>query len=153
VVSEPASTLIAQVQLEDEPFPRRRLFCRVFDGRTYSELVPHQDHVDDGDPTPCPVSPVMYFKRDIWTGAGGEWSGLYRVHLQSRRLTCILGEDSLAGGWISQILGVSGDGERLFVKVGSVLEVPTGPARYGVAALDLKTMRIAPLADLPAGFL
>jgi hypothetical protein len=157
VVSEPARSLVVQFQVQSDPNNSKRLFARRFDEATYHELVPHEEGHDVNDPTPSPTTPYLYFNRIVWSDwdgdRGGNWGGLFRVDCESRVVECLLSRTMSAGTDISGILGISGDGARLYV-VGSSTESGTQrcTVHYGVAELDLGTLEMRPLTALRATF-
>lgn len=151
-ICEPARMVIAQIEAQDAPKPRRTLYARPLDDELYSELVRQEDEFDIQDPTPSPTLPHVYFNRVRWHGSAGNWDGLFRVSCDSRVVERLLPRTPAAGGFIAQIIGISGDGLRLFV-------VTTLPKRledtivYAAATLDLASLELTTLTELRATFL
>ena len=157
VVSEPARSLVVQFQVQSDAAPSKRLFVRRFDENKYHELVPHGEGYDVNDPTPSPTTPHVYFNRLVWSDwdgeRGGNWDGLFRVNCESRGVECLLSPTMSPSTRISNILGISGDGARLYV-IGSSAKSGADHAtvHYGVADLDLVTLEMRPLTALRATF-
>jgi hypothetical protein len=158
VVSEPARSLIVQFQVQGDPDPSRRLFVRRFDEALYHDLVPHEEGYDIEDPTPSPTTAHVYFNRLIWKDwdgdRGGNWDGLFRVDCETRRVECLLSQAISPSTRISGILGISGDGARLYVVDSSMTKSGANRAKAheGVAELDLATLEMRPLTELRATF-
>jgi hypothetical protein len=153
-ISMPARSLVVQFQVQTDRNPSRRLFARRFDEKMYHALVPHEEGHDIQDPTPSPTTPQVYFNRFLYRDRegnwGGNWDGLYRVDCESRAVERLL---SRSENFISNILGISGDGASLYV-VGSAAASEADACRiqYGVAELDLATLEMRPLTALRATF-
>ena len=153
-VCMPARSLVVQFQVQTDRDPSRRLFTRRFDEKRYHALAPHEEAHDIESLTPSPTTPHVYFNRFIWKDWDGDWGrnpdGLYRVHCESGAVECLL---SRSEGFVSKILGISGDGASLYV-VGSSTTPGTDGCRidYGVAELDLATLEMRPLTALQAMF-
>jgi hypothetical protein len=158
VVSEPARSLVVQFQVQSDPNPSRRLFARRFDEERYHELVPHEEGHDVDDPTPSPATPHVYFNRTVWGDwdgdRGGNWDGMFRVDCETRSVECLLSPTMSPSTRISGILGISGDGTRLYVVGSSTKQCGTNRCTvgYGVAELDLATLEMRPLTALQATF-
>ena len=130
---------------------------RRFDEDRYHELVPHEEGYDINEPTPSPTTPHVYFNRLVWMDWDGEWGanwdGLFRVDCESRAVECLLSPTASPSTRISRVLGISGDGTRLHVVGSSTKSGAKGcTVHYGVAALDLTTLEMRPLAALRATF-
>jgi Tol biopolymer transport system component len=108
-------------------------------------LVQHQTGQQLGSPTPSPNSPHLYFNRLLWSDGAGDWDGLYRVDCLSGDVERLLGRSKPGGDWLSEIVGISGDGRRLIV----VNQTNTG---YHLSSLDIGKRTFSPLATLPAVF-
>lgn len=130
---------------------------RRFDETRYHELVPHEEGHDIEDPTPSPTMPYVYFNRLVWKDwegdRGGHWDGMFRVNCETRTIECLLSPVIGSSTRISGILGISGDGTRLYV-IGSTGTAGPDHAtlHYGVAELDLATLEMRPLTALQATF-
>jgi hypothetical protein len=128
---------------------------RRFDEERYHELVPHEEGQDIEDPTPSPATPHVYFNRLHWKDwdgdRGGDWDGLYRVDCESRAIECVLSPAMNPTLRISGVLGISGDGARLYV-VGSSPKSGANRVTFhdSVMELDLATLVMRPLAALRA---
>ncbi len=153
-VSMPARSLVVQFHVQTDPASSRRLFARRFDEKKYHALVSHEEGHDIESLAPSPTTPHVYFNRYLRTyfegNWGGNWDGLYRVDCESLHVECLL---SPSTGFISKILGISGDGASLYV-VGGAAAPEAGGCRieYGVAELDLATLEMRPLTALQATF-
>lgn len=144
-VNEPAKALVLQIRVKGDPFPRRRLLGRQFDEEAYSELVPHVNGQDLDSLMPSPVSPHVYYNRMLYCGDGGDWSGLFRVHCTTRVVECLLDSSNSTSDWVAEIVGISSDGQRIFVMSGS-------DAGYFVSEFSLSTRALTHLVPLPAVF-
>jgi hypothetical protein len=158
VVSEPARSLVVHFEVQSDPKYSRRLFVRRFDEQRYHELVPHEEGHDVDDPTPSPTTPHVYFNRLVWRDwdgdRGGNWDGMFRVDCETRSVECLLSPAISPSTRISGILGISGDGTRLYVVGSSTQKSGTDrcTVHYGVAELDLATLEMRPLTALRATF-
>lgn len=157
-VAMPARSLVVQFQVQTDPNPSRRLFARRFDEKKYHALVPHEEGHDIQDLAPSPTTPHVYFNRFLrsWCDGswGGNWDGLYKVDCESRAVECLLSRSTNGSAFISNILGISGDGASLYV-VGSAAAMESADScriQYGVAELDLATLEMRPLTALRATF-
>jgi hypothetical protein len=144
----------------DGRIPATLILFRRVQEQKYSELKGISPDLTCEYVVTAERAPVAYFNgsilkphKEFW---GGDWVGIFRVDLETRESTLLLGPKQLDVPeigeqlpWISRIHSVSSDDKLITVTVG----VPQGyEMHYKVSTIDLETMKIEHIVDLLCPF-
>lgn len=156
--------MIIQVEGTDELRPKR-LYMKHKDAPKYEQVGSPEDMTSYEDPVVSISHPLLAFNVQTWQkleqGVGGDWKELQVLDLEIR--TCVhsvkKGElilpPGFSDGWISDLIALSDDGARAYIKVALRRTGKSGPVSrvyYFVALLDLTSKQVETLAELRGVF-
>ena len=157
-----SEVLIVELRAAGQQFLPTRLFMRRKDTESYEQIGNPARDVSYESPVTCEKQPRVVFNsfklEKRGEGYGGDWAAVYAFNLHTKELTVCTSKDTLAvperhtRAWISTLVSLSNDGQKLYVNVGIEKSAQSGGVvGYYLASLDLmdkKLELVCPLKDV-----
>jgi len=156
--NEPARTLIAHFQRKDAV---SALYTRQLDAGGYTRIPAENDLLSFDHPVSAASAPLLYFNALQWTmDRGGDWDSVRCLNLRSGQLTTVASPTTLAAPsgyaspWISSLMAVDPDGQRLICTIGfeRLVDERSKHIDYWVCALSVQSKVPQQIALLPDAF-
>lgn len=157
--NEPANTLIAHFQRKGDVVSA--LYTRQLNAAAYAKIAAENDLLSFDYPITATAAPLLYFNAIQWAkDRGGDWDSVRCLDLRSGQLTTVVSPTTLAvpsgyvGLWISSLMAVDPDGQRLLCTVGfeRVVDERSKHLDYWVCALPVQNPVPQQIALLPDAF-
>jgi hypothetical protein len=150
------STVIFCCTLNVSGCPIGRIFVRGLNDARYAEAVQVHDGVSLSSALLC-ESAALFAVKYRWSvdrrsdgGASGDYEGLIRIDLKNGTSEVWNTETTLAERFfVSQICGVSADGNLIHAVAGQCSPNHVGPVTYALVAFDWTTRSARVVGDLP----
>jgi len=156
--------LIIQLEGVDELRPKR-LYMKHKDASKYEQVGSPDDKTSYEDPVVSMNRPLLAFNIETWQkheqGVSGDWKELQVLdvktgtNVRSVRKGELILPQGFRDGWISDLIALSDDGDRLYIKAAFCRSGKSGPrsrVNYFLAVLDLVSKRVETLSELRAVF-
>lgn len=156
--NELARTLIAHFQRKDAV---SALYTRQLDAGGYTKIPAENDLLSFDHPVSAASAPLLYFNALQWEkDRGGDWDSVRCLDLRSGELTTVISPLTVAipsgylGFWISSLMAVDPDGQRLLCTVGfeRVVDERSKHIDYWVCSLPVQNPVPQQIASLPDAF-
>jgi hypothetical protein len=158
--NEPAKTLIAHFQrkVADNHWVNE-LYTRQVDASGYAKIAAENDLLSFDHPITAAAVPMLYFNAIQWgKDGGGDWDSVRCIDLRSGQVTTVVSPITVAtpagyvGLWISALIAVDPDGQRLICNTGfeRVVDERSKHVDYWVCSLSVQNkmpQQIALLSD------
>jgi hypothetical protein len=158
--NKPSEIVIVELKGAGEEFRPARLFIRRKSAETYEQIgSPAESDSYESAVTAEQTSVVAFNSFTYTNGGGGNWAGVYTFDLTTFELSVCVSKDNFvspapySGGWIAELLSISGDGRNIYVKAALRSNHEHGKMiDYYLARLELKSGQLELISLLRDAF-